>query len=131
MPNKSIDPRNVYELMENDEGETMLLLYAGETAPQDPTFYINENTHTLELYRNSKDTVIIEGLTPDSISKLKNKDKLYICEMKYNDTPNSENEILYAYITIPQKKTLPPEKIKEPSLSEKAKNAREKILKKA
>lgn len=130
MPKKSIDPRNVYELMENDDGEIMLLLYAGDVAPQNSTFRINVQKKALELFRSPKDTVIIDGLTTESIAKLQDIDKLYVCEMKYNETPNSENEIVYAYTTTPLPQTTKAE-TKEPSISEKAKKAREKILKKA
>jgi len=130
MPKKSIDPRNVYEIMENDDGEIMILLYAGDTAPQNSTFRINIQKKNLELFRSATDTVIIDGLTAESIEKLKNTDKLYVCEMKYNENPNSENEIVYAYTTTPLPQTKKTE-VKESSISDKAKKAREKILKKA
>ena len=71
MAKKPINPKDVYELMENDQGEIMLLLYAGETAPQKASFHLNEERKCIELYRNPKDTVIIEGLEKDSIIKLK------------------------------------------------------------
>lgn len=122
------NPRNVYELMENDDGEIMLLLYAGENEPQKSSFFINEKKKNLELYRNSKDTVIIEELVAESISKLKKIDTLYICEMKYNTKETEENEILYAYTATKEEKSL---KEKELSVSDKAKLAREKITKKA
>lgn len=135
MPKKNLNPKDIYELMENDQGEIMLLLYAGESAPQKASFYLNEKQHCLELYRNTKDTVIIDGLAKDSMTKLKQTETLYICEIKYNEDAESENEILYAYPTAPVKE--PPHiqsKPQEPtkvSLTEKAKEAREKVLKKA
>lgn len=135
MAKTPINPKDVYELMENDQGEIMLLLYAGETAPQKASFHLNEERKCIELYRNPKDTVIIEGLEKDSIIKLKQAKILYICEIKYNENPDSENEILYAYPTNPIKAPQQPKsnvsQTAEPSISEKAKQAREKILKKA
>lgn len=134
MQKKSLNPRDVYELMENDQGELMLLLYAGESAPQKAFFHLNEESNCIELYRNPQDTVIIDGLKKDSITKLKQTEILYVCEIKYNENPNSENEILYAYPTSPAKeKTEIPNnapKAQNISLSEKAKQAREKVLKK-
>ncbi len=130
MPKEPIDPRNVYELMENDDGEIMLLLYAEDNAPQNSTFRINTQKKSLELFRSAKDIVIIDGLTSESMAKLKAIDKLYVCEMKYNENPNSENEIVYAYTTTPRPQAEKTE-TKEQSISEKAKKAREKILKKA
>lgn len=129
MSKKTINPKDIYELMENDQGEIMLLLYAGDSAPQNSFFHINEERKCLELYRNTKDTVIIEGLEKESITKLQQTDTLYICEMKYNESPESENEILYAYATAPAKKQ--EKETTTPTISEKAKQAREKILKKA
>lgn len=135
MPKKPLNPKDIYELMENDQGEIMLLLYAGESAPQKAAFRLNEKQRCLELYRNADDTVIIDGLENDSIAKLKQTETLYVCEIKYNEDAESENEILYAYPTAPVKE--PPhaqpkqQKQEETSLSEKAREVREKILKKA
>ena len=131
MNNPTPLPQNVYELIENDNNEIMLLLYAGESTPTKTSFHLNEAKKCIELYRNPSDTVIIEGLQPDSINKLKQINILYVCEMKYNENPNSESEIIYAYEAHPKKES--PQKPKQPSkpsLTEKAKQAREKILKK-
>lgn len=127
---KPLNPKDVYELLENDEGEIMLLLYAGESKPQTAAFHINEKLKNLELYRNDKDLVIIDGLAPESITKLKKIKTLYVCEMKYSTAPDSENEILYAYPATPKEVSVPTKEKKGPSLSEKAKTAREKVLKK-
>lgn len=126
MPKKALNPKDIYELLENDDGEIMLLLYAGETEPQTAAFHINEKLKNLELYRNSKDLVIIDGLETESIIKLKKINTLYVCEMKYNVSPNSENEILYAYPATPK---IEHDNKEKTSISEKAKKAREKILK--
>ncbi|MCM1322717.1 MAG: hypothetical protein NC218_00850 [Acetobacter sp.] len=133
MAKKPSSPKDVYELMENDQGEIMLLLYAGESAPQNAFFHLNPERNCLELHRNSKDVVVIEGLETESLTKLKKINILYVCEMKYNETTDEGNEILYAYETSPksentQEKTPIPN---TPSLSEKVKLAREKVLKKA
>lgn len=127
--------KNIYELIENDNGEIMLILYAGETEPNKASFRINNARKCLELYRNPKDIVIIEGLEAESINKLEKIEILYVCEMKYNETPDSENEIIYAYAVQPQKEDIKSAEKQSktpstPTLTEKAQKAREKVLKK-
>ena len=73
------NPQNVYELMENDAGEIMVLIFAGEGKPVNPTFYLNEKEKLIEITRSKNDIVLIEGLQPDTIEKIKNLKTLYIC----------------------------------------------------
>ena len=127
MPAKQINPRDVYELIENDEGELMILIYASDTKPQSPFFCLNETRKTIDLYRSKNDIVIIDNLKAETIKKLKTIPHLYICELKYNENPEAENEIVYAYaVELKEKPQLP---VKEKTLSEKAKKARESVLK--
>lgn len=99
------DPQNVYELMENDDGEVMVLLFAGEGTPQNPSFTLDEANRLIELSRSKNDIVLIEGLLPDAVEKLKKLSVLYVCEMKYNENPEAENEILHAYAAALKKKS--------------------------
>lgn len=126
--------KNVYELMENDDGEVMLLLYADGDAPQNPTFFVNEERKWIELTRNKNDIVYIEGLQTETVEKLKKLTVLYACEMKYNENPDAENEIQYAYAAELRKseKKAPVKKndTSGENLSEKVRQAREKVLKK-
>ena len=101
------DPQNVYELMENDDGEVMVLLFAGEGTPQNPSFTLDETNRLIELSRSKNDIVLIEGLLPDAVEKLKKLSVLYVCEMKYNENPEAENEILHAYAAALKKKEQP------------------------
>lgn len=129
---------NVYELMENDNGEVMVLLYAGEQPPLRPAFMLDEKEACIELYRNPVDTVRIEGLVVETIEKIKTVDILYVCEMKYNENPESENEILFAYPATLKKKDQEEqqqnsqnEPSQQESLSERLRKAREKVLNQA
>ncbi|MEI3534857.1 MAG: hypothetical protein V8R11_07000 [Alphaproteobacteria bacterium] len=99
------DPQNVYELMENDDGEVMVLLFAGEGTPQNPSFTLDEANRLIELSRSKNDIVLIEGLLPNAVEKLKKLSVLYVCEMKYNENPEAENEILHAYAAALKKKS--------------------------
>ena len=128
MPKKTIDPRNVYELIESDTEDLMVLIYASETQPQSPFFQINEKRKTIELYRAKNDLIIINNLKSETIEKLRNISQLYICEMKYNEDPNAKNEMIYAYTA---QKREPATDKKEETLSEKARKARELITKKS
>ena len=106
--------KDAYDIMENDKGEIMVMLYAGSTQPQKPTFTLKEVEKCLELSRNPQDTVKINGLVEESIEKLKNIKNLYICEMMYKDDSDTEGEIAYAYIaTLKKKENAEPEQKKE------------------
>lgn len=127
--------QDVYELLENDTGDIMVLIFGDEQMPESPSFYLDEQNKLIELTRNPNSAVLIEGLQPESIEKLRNITKLYVCEMQYNENPDEENKILYAYAARLKKKDLSEPKAKEKqsrqeSLSEKARLARENILNK-
>lgn len=127
MPTKQLNPRDVYELIENEEGELMVLIFAFDEEPQSPFFCLNEKRKTIDLYRSKNNIVVIDNLKAETIKKIKKISHLYICEMKYNENPNDENEIVYAYVAeLKERPQLP---IEEKTLSEKAKKARESILK--
>lgn len=127
------NPTDVYELMENSEGEVMALIFADDTAPQNSSFYLNEKEKRIELIRAANNIVYIDGLQPESITKLKKLTKLYVCEMKYNKDKDAENKIQYVYAANKRNEPLEKEQPVPPAqtVSDKAKKAREKILKKA
>ena len=131
------DPKIVYELMENDAGEIMVLIYAGEGKPINPTFMLNEKEKLIEIMRSKKDIILIEGLQPESIQKIKKIKTLYVCEMKYNENPEAENEIVNAYAAALKKKAAVRQENQQgistdsqETLAEKARKARENILNK-
>ncbi len=128
-----IAPKDTYELIENDKGEIMALIYADEKQPQNPSFVLNENNRRIELERNKNDLVFIDGLQPEAINKLKNISSLYVCEMKYNPDETAESEIVYAYIAPLKKKDQeePKPQNLQKSLSEKIQQARKNVLKKS
>lgn len=135
----SLNPQDVYELIENDKGEIMLIIYATEQEPQNPSFALNEKDRRIELTRAKDDILHIEGLQAETVEKFKTVEKLYICEMKYNPDNNTENEIMYAYTALlkkkeqneaqtPKQSNPKPEEAKK-NLSEKVRQAREEALK--
>ncbi len=126
-----INPKDVYELIENDKGEIMVLLFADGQPPEKPFYYLNEQEKTLELMRSPSDSILIDGLQSVSIEKIKPLSQIYVCEMKYNEDENAEDEIVYAYTATLKKKDQKPQQLQKEDLSEKARRAREEILKKA
>lgn len=127
MPTKQINPRDVYELIENNEGELMVLIFAFDEEPQSAFYCINEKRKTIDLYRSKNNIVIIDNLKAETIKKLKKTTHLYICEMKYNENPDAENEIVYAYKAELKEKPTPEQK--KETIADKAKKVRESILK--
>ena len=124
--------RDVYELVENDKGEVMILVYAREPAPQKSTFSFDVKSGVLKLNRTKDDVLFVADLKLDAIKKLSSLKNLYVCEIKYTEN-DDDSEIVYAYMA-PLKKSAASEKQKvtpQKTVAEKAKQARERTLKKA
>ncbi len=133
MVENTLKNQDSYELMQNDNGDVMVMLYANDSKPSNPSFCINEYMQQLELSRNAKDVILIEELQPETLEKLKTLNTIYVCELKYNqEHPDAEDaEIVYAYAaTLKKKEPFPPRPKKEATLQEKAQQSREKILEK-
>ena len=95
---------NAYEIIENDEGEMMVMLYAHPNTPQNPSFYLNEKNKCLELNRNAEQKIIIQDITADNVEKIKKQNNIYVCELTYSKDENEESEIVHAYIVPLDKK---------------------------
>ena len=95
--------KDTYEIIENDEGEMMIMLYASPNAPQNPSFSLNEKKQCLELNRNLNQTIVIENITDSYVEKIKKQTNLYVCELSPTQDENDESEIVHAYI-VPLKK---------------------------
>jgi hypothetical protein len=132
MVGEKISPRDVYELVENDKGEIMVLVYAKEPAPKNSTFFLDTKRGWLRINRTKDNFLFISGLKPEAVKKLKTIKQLYVCELKYTENRDEENEIVYAYSASLQKEVKKVEiaSKKEVNIAEKAKSAREKVLKK-
>lgn len=135
-----ISPRDVYELVENDKGEIMILIYAKDPAPQNATFSLSQAAKILRLNRTPKDILTVAGLDTDAVNKLSKIKQLYVCEIKYKESSDDESEIIHAYAATLKKEQSAvsntqtqqaPVKTQSETISEKAQKAREKALKKA
>lgn len=85
-----------YDFVVNDEDEVMLLLYAGETAPNNARFILNAEDSSAELIRNSDENIVLEDIPDDIFDSLVDADKLLICELSDTDK-EEDSKIVYAY----------------------------------
>lgn len=125
-----ISPRDVYELVENNKGEIMILIYAKDPAPQNATFSVNQLGGVLKLNRTKEDIIHVAGLDMEAIHKLSKIKQLYVCEIKYTETAGDESEIIRTYAAALKKEQplTPQPPTKKETISEKAQKAREKAL---
>lgn len=91
MPTKKILSDNRYDLLENDNGEFMLLINAMRAKPQNPSFSLNKKEKTLELKRGTQ-VVILKDLKSTTFKNLNNLKEIYVCEID-----EKEKEVVYAY----------------------------------
>ena len=96
--------QNIYDIIENEKGEILILLYEGKEAPENPSYFINKREKYIRIARNSKDIVLIEDINDENIKKISAQPSIYICELKYDETlkEGDESEIVYAYIALPK-----------------------------
>ncbi len=90
---------NTYEIIENEKGELLVLLYEGKKEPKNPTFFLNKHDKYCKITRNPEDIVLIEDLSEEYIEKISKLTTLYVCELKYeeNKSDNKDSDIVYAY----------------------------------
>ncbi|MBQ8870451.1 MAG: hypothetical protein IJ019_03650 [Alphaproteobacteria bacterium] len=86
----------MYDFVVNDEDEVMLLLYAGNTEPENARFVIDIQENKAELYRNEAECVVLENIPDDIFDSLVDADKLLVCEIS-NTENDEDSEIVFAY----------------------------------
>lgn len=98
---------NIYDIIENDKEEILILLYAGKEAPENPSFFLNKDKKYMRLTRNTKDIILIEDIEEKYIKKISKQSCIYVCELKYDEIlkEGDESEIVYAYSAFPKTKT--------------------------
>ncbi len=96
--------QNIYDIIENEKGEILILLYEGKEAPENPSYFINKREKYIRIARNSKDIVLIEDIDNEYIKKIVAQPSIYVCELKYDETlkEGDESEIVYAYTALPK-----------------------------
>ena len=88
---------DIYELLENEQKEIMVLIYTNSIPPENPKFILNEKSLCLEIYRNKKEVIILNGLQKETIEKIKKLDIVYVCELSNLSNDENDDKIVYAY----------------------------------
>lgn len=87
---------NTFDFMITDENEVMLLLYARDTAPQNPKAKLNYEEHSIILTRNGEDVVTLENIENEVFDDLQDENTLLVCEIEPTENED-ESEIVYTY----------------------------------
>lgn len=87
---------NTFDFMITDENEVMLLLYARESEPNNPSVKLNAENHSIELTRNEDDIITLEEVEDEVFENLQDESSLLVCELEPTDN-EEENEIIYTY----------------------------------
>lgn len=87
---------NTFDFMVTEENDVMLLLYARNTAPENPHVRLNSAGHTVELQRNDEDTVTLQEVEDEIFENLTDEETLLVCEIAPTEN-DDESEIIYTY----------------------------------
>ncbi len=87
---------NTFDFMVTDENDVMLLLYARDTAPENPTVQLNYDEHNIVLSRNAEDVLTLENVEDEIFDNLQDDNTLLVCEIEPTDS-EEDAEIVYTY----------------------------------
>ena len=82
--------------MVTDENDVMLLLYARDTAPENPAVQLNYDEHNIVLSRNAEDVLTLENVEDEIFDNLQDDNTLLVCEIEPTDSED-DAEIVYTY----------------------------------
>lgn len=75
---------SVYDILQNNEGEILILLGSYEGAPENPRFVYDGGDKAL-FYRNKENSIILNDIAKDARKPLKSVDKVIIAEADGDD----------------------------------------------
>lgn len=87
---------NTFDFMVTDENDVMLLLYARETAPENPTVKLNKDEHNIILTRSQEDVLTLEDVEDEIFDNLQDDTTLLVCEIEPSEN-EEDAEIVYTY----------------------------------
>ncbi len=85
-----------YDFLINEEDEVMLLLYARENSPQNPSIRIDNENRSAFLHRTPDDTITLSDIPEEALDSLAETDKLLVCELSAEEN-EKDTQIVYAY----------------------------------
>lgn len=87
---------NTFDFMITEENDVMLLLYARNTAPENPAVQLNYDEHNIVLTRNKDDVLTLENVEDTIFDNIQDDNTLLVCEIEPSDN-EEEAEIVYTY----------------------------------
>jgi len=85
-----------FDFLINEEDETMLLLYAQETEPNNPRIELMPEDKSAILYRSENDEIQLNDIPDEVFDSLAEADKLMVCELSAEEK-EEDTKIVYAY----------------------------------
>ena len=86
---------DTYDFLINDD-ELLLLTYAREKQPENPSIEIDEENFCATLYRSQNDGINIKDISEDVMDILTESKTLLVCEMSMEEN-DDDTKIVYAY----------------------------------
>jgi hypothetical protein len=91
-----INEFDTFDFLINEEDEVMLLLYARDGEPNNPSVEVDKEEGLVILYRNDDDHLELRDVAADVFDSLQDADKLMVCELS-KDSADEEAQIIRAY----------------------------------
>ncbi len=91
-----MDEFKTFDFLINEEDEVMLLIYHQEGEPDESHIDLNRAEGSAVLYRNAKDSILLEDIEENVFDSLEDADKLLVCELS-RTKKEEDAEIVYAY----------------------------------
>lgn len=79
-----IDQENRYDILQNDEGEILIIINSREGGPENPRF-VYDGGSTALLYRTKENAVIFENVAKEARFPLKSVSSMLIVEVENED----------------------------------------------
>lgn len=81
---KEIDQENRYDILQNDEGEILIIINSREGGPENPRF-VYDGGATALLYRTKENAVVFENVAREARLPLKSVSSMLIVEVEDED----------------------------------------------
>ena len=91
-----INEFDTFDFLINEEDEVMLLLYARDGEPKNPSVEVDKKQSIVILYRNDQDHLELRDVSADVFDSLQDADKLMVCELS-KSSEGEEAQIIRAY----------------------------------
>jgi hypothetical protein len=87
---------NSFDFMVTEESGVILLMYARDSAPDDPAVQLFPEQHKINIYRTDDEALSLEDVEDNIFTNLQGQTTLLVCELSPTEN-EGENEIVYTY----------------------------------